>query len=103
MHKAVEIYSRVPKTHNCAQAVAAGCGREDLHESLKAHGGGRTPEGRCGALHVALLVSHKDTHDTLKETFRNKVGSEFCKEIRTAGKTPCAKCVEIGAQLLMNK
>ena len=100
MNKAVEIYSRNPKTHNCAQAVAAGCGREDLVESLKANGGGRTPEGRCGALYAALLMSPEDTHETLKETFRNKAGSEFCKEIRSAGKTPCARCVEIGAELI---
>ena len=103
MHKAVKIYSQVPKTHNCAQAVAAGCDREDLVESLKANGGGRTPEGRCGALHVAMLLSPKETHDALKEAFRNKVGSEFCKEIRSAGKTPCAKCVEIGAHLITSK
>ena len=99
MNKAVEIYSRVPKTHNCAQSVAAGCGREDLVESLKANGGGKTPEGRCGALYVALLLSPKETHDALKAVFRDKAGSEFCKEIRAAGKTPCARCVEIGAEL----
>jgi hypothetical protein len=100
MNKAVEIYSRIPKTHNCAQAVAAGCGREDLLDVLKANGGGKSPEGRCGALYAALLMSPEETHDTLKAAFRNKAGSEFCKEIRAAGKTPCARCVEIAADLV---
>ncbi|MCL1919514.1 MAG: hypothetical protein FWG50_00320 [Kiritimatiellaeota bacterium] len=103
MNRAVEIYSRIPKTHNCAQAVAAGCGREDLLEPLKANGGGRSPEGRCGALHVALLLSPAERHAAIKATFREQAGSEFCKEIRSMGKTPCARCVEIGAELATPK
>ena len=99
MNNAVEIFTRIPKTHNCAQAVAAGCGRDDLVESLKVCGGGKAPEGYCGALYAALLLSPKELHPALKETFRNKVGSEFCREIRAAGKTPCVKCVEIAAEL----
>jgi len=103
MYKAVEVYSRVPKTHNCAQAVAAGCGRDDLVEALKANGGGKAPEGRCGALHAALLLSPMEKHDELKEAFKDTAGSEFCKEIRSAGKTPCVRCVEIGAELVLSR
>ena len=102
MNKAVEFFSRAPKTHNCAQSVAAGCGREDLVESLKACGGGKAPEGCCGALYAALLLSPEERHPALKEAFRNKVGSAVCKEIRAAGKTPCAKCVEIAADLAVS-
>ena len=101
MNNAVEIFTRTPKTHNCAQAVAAGCGRDDLVESLKGCGGGKAPEGCCGALYAALLLSSKNRHPSVKEIFKNKAGSEFCKEIRAAGKTPCVKCVEIAAGLVI--
>lgn len=100
MSKAAEIFSRVPKTHNCAQSVAAAAGREDLVEALKSNGGGKTPEGRCGALYAVLLMSPPEKHETLRKSFLEQAGSEFCKELRTAGQTPCVKCVEIGAELL---
>lgn len=35
MNLAVEIFTRVPKTHNCVQAATACCGLEGLAEALK--------------------------------------------------------------------
>ena len=100
MSKAAEFYSRVPKTHNCVQSVAAAAGREDLVGALKSNGGGRTPEGRCGALHAALLIAPAEKHETIRKSFLERAGSEFCRELRAAGQTPCVKCVEIGGELL---
>ena len=57
MCKAVELFTAVPKLHNCAQAVAAGAGDEALAESMKVCGGGKAPLGRCGALHAALELT----------------------------------------------
>ena len=36
MCKAVELFTAVPKLHNCAQAVAAGAGNEAMAEAMKA-------------------------------------------------------------------
>jgi len=99
MNKAVEIYSRVPKTHNCAQAVAEGCGRHDLVETLKTCGGGRAAEGFCGALYAALLMNPPERHAAIRKAFYDEVGSEYCNEIRSARTVPCARCVEIAAEL----
>jgi len=99
MNKAVEIYSRIPKTHNCAQSVAEGCDRHDLVETLKTCGGGRAPEGLCGALYAALLINPQERHSAIREAFDKAAGSKYCNEIRTARTTSCARCVEIAAEL----
>ena len=99
MNKAVEIYSRVPKTHNCAQSVAEGCDRPDLVETLKTCGGGRAPEGFCGALYAALLMNPPERHAAIREAFRKEVGSECCEEIRAARIVPCAHCIEVATEL----
>ena len=54
MNKAFELFTAVPKLHNCAQAVAAGAGNETLAAAMQSCGGGRAPLGRCGALYAAL-------------------------------------------------
>ena len=99
MNQALEIFTRQPKTHNCAQSVAAGCGREDLVDSLKPMGGGRAPEGRCGALQAVLAATPESCHAVLCRRFSEAVGSESCRELKKNG-VPCEKCVEAGASLL---
>jgi len=99
MNKAVEIYTRIPKTHNCAQATAEGCGRHDLVEPLKTCGGGRAPEGFCGALYAALMMNPPERHASMIEAFHAAVGSNYCQEIKAVGTVPCARCVEIATGL----
>ena len=99
MNQALEIFTRQPKTHNCAQSVVAGCGRNDLVESLKPMGGGRAPEGRCGALQALLAAIPESRHAEFRRRFAEAVGSEFCRELKARG-IPCEKCVETGAALL---
>jgi hypothetical protein len=41
MNNAVELFTAVPKLHNCAQAVAEGCGNKELAELMKTCGGGK--------------------------------------------------------------
>ena len=41
MSKAVELFTAVPRQHNCAQAVAAGFDREDLTAGWASCGSGR--------------------------------------------------------------
>ena len=100
MNQALEIFERVPRTHNCAQAVAAGCGHPELMEELSSCGGGRAPEGRCGALHAVLLMVPAERREAVRQEFIRKNGSEFCRELKTVHHTPCSQCVETAAALV---
>jgi hypothetical protein len=90
---------------NCAQAVAqAWTDKKDpgtAHaERFVAHGGGRAPEGLCGALHAAreLAGDHKET---LTELFKqNADGHITCRAIRKNRIMPCTDCVALAAGLL---
>ena len=99
MNNAGEIFSRIPRTVNCSQAVAAGLGREDLMSELSSCGGGRAPGGRCGALHAALLIVPESARTEVAAEFCRQAGSELCREIRAAGGFPCLRCVETAAGL----
>ena len=101
MKKAVELFTAVPKMHNCAQAVAAGAGDEKLAEALQCCGGGKAPLGRCGALHAALQLTDESHHAEVIREFTAEAGSEFCREIKAGNPPfPCAECVRVGAELV---
>lgn len=101
MNKAFELFTAVPKLHNCAQAVVDGCGRNDLVEEMKSCGGGKAPEGRCGALHGALMLVPADRHEALIAEFVAAAGAEDCRSIKgQAQPFPCAECVRLGAELV---
>ena len=92
--------------YNCAQAVAyafrdvSGLTEADVADH-KRNGGGRAPEGHCGALHAALQVLPDDARRAdLLEHFKAQVGSVYCRDIRAAKVTPCAACVQTAATLL---
>ena len=100
MCKAVELFTAVPKLHNCAQAVAAGAGNEAMAEAMKVCGGGKAPLGRCGALHAALELTAKECHTALIQEFVAAAGAESCKDIKGAETPyPCVECVRLGAAL----
>ncbi|MPN03394.1 hypothetical protein SDC9_150624 [bioreactor metagenome] len=97
--KALAIFTAVPRTHNCAQAVAAGFAREALVDTLHDCGGGRAPEGLCGALHAALLMAPEDRREELRKRFAAGAGSVYCRTLKQELKFPCAECVRLGAAL----
>ena len=99
-NKAFELFTAVPKLHNCAQAVADGMGRSDLVPELAACGGGRAPEGLCGALHSALLLVKPEKRDAVKAEFSAAAGALTCREIKGETRFPCAECVRIAADLV---
>ena len=99
MNNALELFQRVPRTHNCAQAVADGCGHPELVGELASCGGGRAPEGRCGALHAALLITPSEHHEAIRNAFVKENGSEFCKDLKGTLHVPCTQCVETAAAL----
>lgn len=94
------LYSQKPKKYNCAQAIAQAFARDDLVESLASCGGGRAPEGLCGALHAALLILPEDERENARKRFRQVAGDILCRSIRPAGQTPCTECVRIAATIL---
>ena len=90
---ALTYFKAVPKLHNCAQSVAAGAGREDLVTELAACGGGRAPEGLCGALYAALAIVPEAKRADVRRRFEEAVGNVACRDIKAVNKTPCLDCV----------
>ncbi len=93
---------------NCAQSVL--CGFQDRLdipeaeiEAARGLGHGRAPEGRCGALHVALQLSgNAETQEQLRSAFNEKAGSQYCREIRARRQLTCDACIELAASILVN-
>ena len=101
MNNAYEIFTAVPRKHNCAQAVAAGFGNDCLAEELKTCGGGNAPCGHCGALHAALRLTEADKHAEVIAEFTAAAGAATCKEIKAAYTPyPCSECVRKAAELV---
>lgn len=86
--------------YNCAQTICAAFGREDLLESMKTCGGGRAPEGTCGALYGALQVAPAEQGDAIKAAFAAELGGTRCDELKSACRVPCRTCVQTAARLL---
>ncbi len=99
MNKALELFSASPRMHNCAQAVASGTGHDELFAELNSCGGGKAPEGRCGALHAAMLIAGPKRAEEIRKSFVAELGSEKCAELKRVLSVPCARCVETGARL----
>ena len=99
MIKALELFTASPRMHNCAQATACGLGHDELYAPLANCGGGRAPEGRCGALHAAMLVAGEARAEEIRRRFAAELGSEKCAELKRVHQVPCAKCVETAVRL----
>jgi hypothetical protein len=91
---------------NCAQSVAFAWGStfvgargvEDVFEGC---GGGRAPDGLCGALHASCELAGAEAAAAIKAQFAEQTGGDqTCKAIRAAKRVPCTTCVEIAAELL---
>ncbi|MDO4558094.1 MAG: 2-amino-4-hydroxy-6-hydroxymethyldihydropteridine pyrophosphokinase, partial [Planctomycetia bacterium] len=100
MNRAEEIFRQVPKTHNCAQAVAAGCGAEELVAELATCGRGNAPQGLCGALYAAMRILPGECHEDVRREFATVAGAERCREIREQNRLSCAGCVRCAAELV---
>lgn len=98
--KSLAFFRTPPHNYNCAQTIAAGFGREDLIESFKLCGGGRAPEGLCGALHAALALAPENRRAELLEAFRAKNGATTCRSLKQECRVPCPQCVASAAELL---
>ena len=94
---------------NCAMAVAYGYARATgkseeeavkAAEMFRAFGGGKAPDGLCGALYVAKMMQ-PDHAESIEDVFkRGAQGFTKCKEIRTNKIIPCNRCVELEGEAL---
>lgn len=99
MNQAYALFTAVPRQHNCAQAVACGCGREDLNGEMAACGGGRAPGGLCGALHAAMEIVPESARAELRREFAQKLGADTCAALKGDLRVPCPDCVKTAAEL----
>jgi hypothetical protein len=101
---ALKVFRQPPERLNCAQAVFYGWREVSGDTSialadLKPFGGGRAPDGLCGALHAACMVA-PNRAESLKSAFTARLGSIYSKELRAAKVHPCETCVVQAAELL---
>jgi len=93
---------------NCTQSVLKGMQEllsvpDETIASARMFGGGRAPQGHCGALHAALSVAPDDkSREKIRSRFASEAGSAICREIRRTRKTPCVECVRIAAQAVVD-
>ncbi len=97
------------KKGNCAESVAYAylvSKNTSLNEmelalaEMKLCGGGRAPNGLCGALYAALRFAKSENKQAIQEYFEKNAGGICCKDIRPAKITPCNRCVEIAAEAI---
>ena len=97
------------KRGNCAMAVAYGyalaSGKTEAEaiaaaEVYRSCGGGKAPDGLCGALHAAKSI--QPAHAASIEEFfkRGAQGCTKCSEIRPNKVIPCNRCVELAGEAL---
>ncbi|MBC8059523.1 MAG: C-GCAxxG-C-C family protein [Clostridiaceae bacterium] len=93
---------------NCSQAVVSAFKdkfnlEDEIVESFKAYGGGRAPEGVCGAYYAVKFIAEKcdiDNSAELKEYFLEHAGALECSHIRSLRKLSCIGCVEKSSEFL---
>ena len=101
---ALKVFRQPPERLNCAQAVLHAWREVSGDTSialadLKPFGGGRAPDGLCGALHAACMVA-PGRAEALKQHFAARLGSLYCRELRAAKVHPCETCVVQATELL---
>jgi len=91
---------------NCADAILKAFDELDPGSKDKlCKGGGRSPNGECGAYCAAkTILEGKDPGkvEELKKYFEDLAGSLKCDEIRSRRKLSCLGCVEKAAEFLHN-
>lgn len=71
-----------------------------LAEPMKCFCGGRSPDGACGALHVAKLLEPSHAAELTEFFKKGAQGFTLCREIRPNGIIPCNRCVELAGEAL---
>ncbi len=100
--KATELYHHPELKFNCAQAIAYKWATSEHESESKAlefqkYGGGKAPEGACGALYAGLerLTGNSSAQESLKSRFNHSATSLACRDIRKINQLSCKGCVEL--------
>ena len=96
------------KKLNCGQAVISAFKDkfflgESIVNMFSGYGGGRAPEGVCGAYYAAKYIlgqNHSERIKECEEKLLSCAGSTKCKEIRGLKKLSCVGCVEKMAEFV---
>jgi hypothetical protein len=67
--------------------------------AARSHGGGRAPEGCCGALHAARGLVDPTHHSALDTAFAAHAGALDCRSIRRLRQASCSACVAEATRL----
>ena len=96
---------------NCCESVAYAfkdqipLSDEELR-SYAGFGGGRAPEGYCGAVYAArrlLEIAGSPKAAGLPAVFEKAAGSAKCRKIKALKKISCLECVEKAARAVEEK
>jgi len=105
--KASELYHHPKYLFNCAQAIVYKWSELHVISCLKAtdfkrSGGGRAPEGACGALYgaIALFDGNTEQQNRLKREFEAVIGSSLCRTIRKEKMATCKQCIDVADELV---
>ena len=101
---ALAVFLRAPDNLNCAQAVLAAyqavSGRPVAPvDDYRLFGGGRAPDGECGALFAACRCAPA-TAEKLRADFATRAGATRCKTLKSERRFSCVECVGVAAELL---
>lgn len=97
---AASTFHQLPWRHNCAQAVAFAHGDADMVAAMAHCGGGRAPEGMCGALYAAMLCC-PDRAEQLRKEFALATGGHLtCADIKRQAHIACERCVQLADALV---
>jgi hypothetical protein len=104
--KATDTFHHPQHRHNCAQAIANKWHSylglpPSIVDDMKAFGGGRSPEGMCGALYAGLeLLPLADSKKQMLDEFKNITGQTKCRDLKCDKKVSCQQCVDIADQII---
>ena len=76
---------------------------DEMIARFAGYGGGRAPEGHCGAFYAAKAIlepCHPEKLKDCEQALMTTAGSTKCKEIRSSRKLTCIGCVEKVAEKL---
>lgn len=93
---------------NCAQSVISAFKEkfnlsEDLVEAFRNYGGGRAPEGLCGAYYAVKYILDKQDPEKLEDLeshFLQHAGALECSNIKGLRKLSCVGCIEKSSEFL---
>ena len=104
--KAAAFYRVAPEKLNCAQCILKAFQtqlniEDELIATFRKHGGGRAPEGICGALYAVDYLLAQQGKNSVQAEFLQKANAITCLELKKRRKVSCEMCVTIAEKLAL--